>query len=130
MLFSTGDRRCQRWGDEWKPQPLTIREIAEDVAGAESYYRRGLEDGHQTYAPNDEAPRLEAERTLLVETLRSLSAEDRARRFSPQRAWQSAPEHWTARKVIRRVISHERFHTAEIRQRLSWLQVGVPRFGD
>jgi hypothetical protein len=28
------------------------------------------------------------------------------------------------------VISHERFHTAEIRQRLSWLQVGVPRFGD
>jgi hypothetical protein len=28
--------------------------------------------------------------------------------------------------VIRRVISHERFHTAEIRQRLCWLLVGIP----
>jgi hypothetical protein len=30
--------------------------------------------------------------------------------------------------VVRRVIAHERFHTAEIRQRLAWLLVGVPSF--
>ena len=32
-----------------------------------------------------------------------------------------------ARKVVRRMLAHERFHTAEIQQRLSWLQLGVPQ---
>jgi hypothetical protein len=116
--------------DEWKPHALTIAEIAEDVAGAESYYRRGLEDGCQSDDGSGATPQLEIERMLLIDTLGALSREDRGRRFEPQRAWQSSPEHWTARKVIRRVISHERFHTAEIQQRLSWLQLGVPRFRD
>jgi hypothetical protein len=112
--------------DEWKPQPLTIREILADVASAESYYRTALHDGRGT--PDEGGADLNTERSRLVDALRALSAVDRARRFEPIRSWQSAPEHWTARKVIRRVISHERFHTAEIRQRLSWLLVGVPHF--
>jgi hypothetical protein len=33
---------------------------------------------------------------------------------------------WTARKVMRRIISHKRFHTREIEQRRSWLTLGVP----
>jgi hypothetical protein len=32
------------------------------------------------------------------------------------------------RKVLRRTISHERFHTKEIEQRLAWLLLGVPDF--
>jgi hypothetical protein len=68
------------------------------------------------------------QRERLNAALRGLSDEGRSRRFEPVRAWQTAAEHWTARKVIRRVISHERFHTAEIRQRLSWLVIGLPRF--
>jgi hypothetical protein len=116
--------------DEWKPQPLTIREIAADVAGAESYYRRGLEDGKQEHSSDAEPPQLDIERMLLIDALRSLSPDDLGRRFEPQRPWQSSPEHWTARKVLRRVISHERFHTAEVQQRLAWLQLGVPRIRD
>jgi hypothetical protein len=45
------------------------------------------------------------------------------------RSWQETAEHWTARKVVRRVIAHERFHTAEIRQRQGWILLGVPDFG-
>jgi hypothetical protein len=30
------------------------------------------------------------------------------------------------RKVMRRIISHKRFHTREIEQRLAWLTLGVP----
>jgi hypothetical protein len=33
---------------------------------------------------------------------------------------------WTARKVIRRIMAHKRFHTREIEQRLAWLTLGVP----
>ena len=33
---------------------------------------------------------------------------------------------WTARKVMRRIVSHKRFHTREIEQRRSWLTLGVP----
>jgi hypothetical protein len=35
-------------------------------------------------------------------------------------------EHWTVRKALRRIISHERFHTKEIEQQLAWLLVGPP----
>jgi hypothetical protein len=111
--------------DVWKPHPLTIREIVPDVAGAESYYRTALHDGREEGTPDD-ASDAAVQRALLVAMLRSLSEQDRTRRFAPIRSWQDAPEYWTARKVIRRVISHERFHTAEIRQRLCWLLVGIP----
>jgi hypothetical protein len=114
--------------DEWKPVPATVREILGDIAAAEGYYRAGLRDGRDENAIDSRARDLELQRQLLVQALRALTAGERARRFEPIRPWQSAPEHWTARKVIRRVISHERFHTAEIRQRLSWLLVGVPNF--
>jgi hypothetical protein len=114
--------------DVWKPEPLTIREITLDIASAESYYRTALHDGRDDDGDEGGPRQLGAERVKLVESLRALSDASRARLFEPIRPWQSAPERWTARKVTRRVISHERFHTAEIRQRLTWLHLGVPRF--
>jgi hypothetical protein len=114
--------------DEWNPDVRTIREITREIAAAEGYYRTGLRDGPETGGPDAAAHDLAVQRERLIELLTSLDSDDRGRRFEPIRPWQTAPEHWTARKVIRRVISHERFHTAEIRQRLSWLLVGVPRF--
>jgi hypothetical protein len=113
--------------DEWNPQPRTIREIAAEVASAEAYYRGALHHGAEATSAG-EAPDLASQRSRLIDTMISLRASDRGRRFEPVRPWRSKPEHWTARKVIRRVVSHERFHTAEIRQQLSWLLVGMPRF--
>ena len=112
--------------DPWKPVPLTIREIVRDVVSAESYYRRGLSDGRVADEPADVAQEMALQRDRLVEMLRGLDGDARGRVYRPIRSWQNAPEVWTARKVVRRVISHERFHTAEIRQRMSWLLLGVP----
>ena len=69
---------------------------------------------------------LERERTL--ERLRTLSDEELSRVFRPRRSWQEGSEMWTVRKVLRRIVGHEHFHTAEIQQRLTWLLLGVPEF--
>jgi hypothetical protein len=55
-----------------------------------------------------------------------LPLEDRGRKFLPRTPWGEKPEHWTPRKTVRRIIAHERFHTAEIIQRKAWLLLGVP----
>ena len=114
--------------DEWNPDARTIREITREIASAEGYYRTALTDGLDVGEAAGDVDDLAAHRASLIATLQSLGADDRGRLFKPQRVWQDRPEDWTVRKVIRRVISHERFHTAEIRQRISWLLVGVPRF--
>jgi hypothetical protein len=114
--------------DEWKPRPLTIREIVKDIAGADHYYRTGLRDDTPLPDRDDELHDVSTQRARVISALQSLAPQDRARVFRPQRPWQSTPEEWTARKMMRRLISHERFHTAEIRQRLSWLLLGVPEF--
>lgn len=112
--------------DPWNPDVLTIREIVASIASSDGYYRTGLQDGP---APEDEQPEdLESQRRRTVERLRALSAEERGRVFRPKRPWRDSPEEWTARKAIRRIIAHERFHTKEIQQRLAWLLLGVPEF--
>ncbi|HEY8173890.1 MAG TPA: DinB family protein [Dehalococcoidia bacterium] len=113
--------------DEWKPGVLTIREIVRDISAAESYYRGALLDGDGPPDPDAELYDLALQRERLIATLRALPASDRGRVFRRTMPWQeSGEEHWTVRKVIRRVVGHERFHTAEIRQRLTWVLLGVP----
>jgi len=113
--------------DEWRPEVRTIREILQDIASAEFYYRTGLTDAPP---PDPDALLfdLDVQRERLVAALYAVPAAHRGRVFRPKRPWQNSPEHWTMRKVLRRVIGHERFHTKEIEQRLAWLLVGVPSF--
>ena len=113
--------------DPWNPFVLTIREIIAGVAGSEGYYRTGLEDGEPKQGDDGEND-LSAQRDRVIERLRGLTDDERSRVFKPRRPWQDRPETWTARKVMRRIISHERFHTMEIQQRLGWLLLGVPHF--
>jgi hypothetical protein len=63
---------------------------------------------------------------MTLSLLRSLSDEQRARVYRPIRPGVATPGSWTVRKVIRRIISHERAHTAEILQRRTWILLGVP----
>lgn len=113
--------------DPWKPAPLTIREIIDDIASAELYYRTSLIDGP---CAEDDSPAglagLTAQRERVEAMLSALPAEHRGRVFAPQRPWQDGAERWTARKVVRRIVGHERFHTAEIQQRLTWVLLGTP----
>ena len=112
--------------DAWAPEVRTIRGVARHVFQFEPYYRDGLRDGPAAgiyERVSDPA----TEHALTVERLRSLSAEERSRVWRPLRPGGSAPEEWTVRKVVRRMVSHDRAHAAEIMQRRSWVLLGVPR---
>jgi hypothetical protein len=113
--------------DPWNPGVLTAREIAASVASSEGYYRTALGDDPAP-VPAGRLTDLAFQRELTIERLRRLSTAERGKLFHVTRSWQDRPEHWTARKVIRRIIGHERFHTKEIEQRLAWLQLGLPDF--
>ena len=115
--------------DAWNSDVRTIREIALDIADADAYYRNGLSDEPETQQLDvNGGEKLGRERELTVARLRSLTPDERGVLFRVTRPWQERPEHWTARKAMRRIISHERFHTKEIEQRLAWLLLGVPEF--
>jgi hypothetical protein len=112
--------------DPWNPGVLTIREIVTSVGRSEFYYRTALRNDPPPEEPADELGNPDLQRRRLEEALRAASAESGAV-YRPRRPWQEGREAWTARKVLRRVISHELFHAAEVRQRLTWLLLGVPQ---
>jgi hypothetical protein len=111
--------------DTWAPEARTIRGIFEHVLQLEIYYRDGLCDGPSRgifERPGEPA----AERALTVELLRALDDDARNRIYRPVRPGRTEPEDWNVRKLVRRIISHERGHAAEIQQRRAWILVGVP----
>lgn len=111
--------------DPWAPDVRGIRGVLRHVFQTEVYYRDGLRDGAAKGLFEEVAdPAEEREKTLAL--LRSLSEEERRRVFRPLRPGQTEPQEWTARKVIRRMISHERAHTAEVIQRRTWVLLGPP----
>lgn len=112
--------------DPWAQEGRTIREIFIHVLQLEAYYREGLRDGPSAgiFGSVDDPDR---ERQITVERLQSLTADERSRVWMPVRTGRTTAEPWTVRKVMRRVISHERMHAAEIMQRRAWILLGVPR---
>ena len=112
--------------DAWAPEVRTIRDVARHVLELEVYYRAGLRDGpaagifEPVGTPCDEHAKT-------VDLLRAMSDADLSRSYWPIRPGRSEAEEWTVRKAIRRLISHERVHTAEIWQRRSWVLLGTPR---
>jgi hypothetical protein len=111
--------------DAWAPEARTIRGIVEHVLQLEVYYRDSLRDGLAAgifERTGDPA----AERARTVALLRSLPDDERSRTYRPTRPSREVAEEWTARKVLRRIISHERAHTAEIVQHRTWLLLGLP----
>jgi DinB superfamily len=115
--------------DAWAPEVRTIRGVAHHVFQFEPFYRDGLRDGPAA-GIYERVSEPATEHELTVERLRSLSAEDRSRVWRPLRPGGSAPEEWTVRKVVRRMVSHDRAHAAEIWQRRSWVLLGAPGPGD
>ena len=115
--------------DAWAPEVRTIREIMTHVLQLEIYYRDALRDGPAKgifETAGDPAP----ERARTLDLLRSLDDAARSHVYLPVRPGRSTAEEWTVRKLIRRVISHERVHAAEARQRLTWVLLGTPRLRD
>lgn len=110
--------------DPWAPDPRTIRGILTHALQLEVYYRDGLRDGTATGIFGAvRTPQEELDATLAV---LQLAAREPGRSYAPVRPSRTEPDAWTLRKVIRRLISHHRAHTAEILQRRTWVLLGVP----
>ena len=118
--------------DEWAPEIRSIRGILQHIAGADGYYARNVGAAPVTGSlGTNAAPDLFEQRHHAVEHLRSLSGDDLGSLFERRQPWQTeGAEHWTVRKALRRLISHERFHTKEIEQRLAWLLIDAPELAD
>jgi hypothetical protein len=112
--------------DAWAPEVRTIREITEHVLQLEVYYREGLVDG-PAKGIFERVGGPAAERAITLERLRGLSDEERSRVYMAVRPSRPVAEPWTVRKLVGRVIAHDRGHAAEVRQRLTWVLLGVPR---
>jgi hypothetical protein len=104
------------------PDARTVREIYEHGSGSHGF-ARNVGEAEWT-APAEVMP--EAVRDAAFARLRSLSPEERSKKYIRPNARTGVDAEWSARKVIRRVINHQRFHVKEIEQRLSWLLLGVP----
>lgn len=111
--------------DAWAPEPRSIRDVVRHVLQLEVFYRASLRDGpapgifERVAEPADE-------RRQTVEALRGLARADRARVFRPLHPGSETPGEWTLRKALRRMISHDRAHAAEIVQRRTWILLGPP----
>lgn len=112
---------------DWKldPQSFTIRRLLRHVGNAEQWYVSRLVPP-ETLPPEWEGDEdlpilefLEMERRTAVARLRQLTESELLGVFFPT-AWTDHPhEAWTARKVLRRFVEHEREHTAQAREILA-----------
>ena len=107
--------------DQIFPDVRSMRMMLEHLATVEAnYYVGSLSD-----EPGERfEPSLAELHELSARRLQALSDATLGRLFV--RTGPRGEMQWTARKVMRRIISHKRFHTREIEQRRSWLTLGVP----
>jgi len=107
--------------DQIFPDVRSMRDMLAHLTTVETnYYVGSLSDE----APHAVLPTLPELHELTAKRLHALPEESLGRVFT--RTGPRGETEWTARKVMRRIISHKRFHTREIEQRLSWLTLGVP----
>ncbi len=120
---------------DWQPDPGTfsIRRLLRHIGNAEEWYVSRLvapdtlppEWGHDEGLPIWEF--LEMERRTALARLQQLTEEECSAVCYPTH-WTSHPEEaWTARKVLRRFLEHEREHTAQARQLLDQWRAGSAR---
>lgn len=109
------------WRRTWTGEPRTIADTLAHIANAEIWYltRIGVEAAD---LPADPLERLAAARGAVVRSLGGLTVEQRKRVFVPTRycspRQRRLREAWTARKVLRRLLEHERQHARYMRRLL------------
>lgn len=109
--------------DQIFPDVRSMRMMLEHLATVEAnYYIGNLSEPPAT----PQSPTLQGLHESSAPRLRALSDEALGRLYRRPHPRGAGEMEWTARKVMRRIISHKRFHTREIEQRRSWLTLGVP----
>ncbi len=101
---------------DWGPpgETATMRSILQHVASAEAWYLKNLEAGVAHQLPTT----LETVRRWAQRRLREMTREERgALRLHDG-------EEWTARKVLRRFLEHEREHSGQLREMMAKKEEG------
>lgn len=110
---------------DWKPpgpRPCSIRDTLRHIAHAEQWYMDRLWPWEGDRDPEDVMALLTATRDEIIQRFRRLSPVERSAVYCPDRHLRSAlhpGELWTARKVLRRILEHEREHIRSIRALLN-----------
>jgi len=106
---------------DWKPDKKTrsIRETLNHVANCDIWYLSRLKDFKELcsvpeYPKEKIFEKLRVYRELAIRMLKSLSVEDRNRINVPKRWTKHKDEKWTAGKMLRRFLEHEREHIGTI----------------
>jgi len=109
-------------GDEildWQPfsEPRTIRNTLRHIGIVECWYITRLEVNLPKHFPDDLFELLIYTRKIVLDYLRKLPKEKRRGVFQPKKDVDRKAKIcnlWTARKVLRRLVDHERLHTRYI----------------
>ncbi len=99
---------------DWKPDPTTkrsIREIVVHLAYVEFWYLGKLWDESSTEGLLELLAEI---RKVVVERLNKLTPIERERKTTYYYPAPKPPEEWTARKIFRRYLWHERLHSKTI----------------
>lgn len=106
------------WKQEERMRP--IREILAHVARCDCWYVTRLtdEDPPKSEPPKDVFLYLKQYRESAVKRLLGLPEKLRAGVYHPKKNTKHPEEPWTARKVLRRYVEHEREHIENVQQRL------------
>lgn len=113
--------RVLDWKPPATPRVYSVRETLRHIAHAEQWYMDRLWPW-EARDPDGVMDLLAATREKVVQRIRSLSPVERTAVYCPDRQVKGAlnpGELWTARKVLRRILEHEREHIGTIRALLS-----------
>jgi uncharacterized damage-inducible protein DinB len=107
---------------DWRQgNEFSLRVLLHHIGNAEEFYISRLfapDQLPQEWAADDKLPILEfldVERRGCLECLRGLDGRQRSEVFRPAHFTDYPEEEWTARKVLRRFVEHEREHTHQAR---------------
>jgi hypothetical protein len=106
------------------PDVRSIREMLAHIAAAMTFHIRGVGDVTER-VPDPECATLFNASDTTLSRLRGLNEEERSGKVYTRTGPRGESE-WSARKAVRRIANHIRFHAREVEQRLCWLTLGVP----
>lgn len=110
---------------DWKPsdKPRTIRDCLRHIAYVEPWYISRLNIEVPEYYPEDTFELLNYTRNIVIECLQNFPKRKMGGIFHPKKDKSPVCDLWTARKVLRRIIDHERLHTKYIQKVLKLCRV-------
>ena len=106
---------------DWEP-PVRLRPVRNclvHIARAELWYITRLNIEVPEELPESPAELLDFSRGVVIERLQDLPGRKMKGVFQPQKYKSPVCNLWTARKVLRRIVDHERLHTRDIQRVLA-----------